>query len=116
MLMDSYKSFTDSIHVINVPLPPSLMSHFVRACSGHLNDLSARREDRLAQDEFMDEGDREIYMQEQEEEETALDYMAKGFDMILRFDEDEEVRGAVEGLWQKIAQVKSMVLGGVEGF
>lgn len=107
-----YKSFTDSLHVIALSLPPQLISHLFRTCSSHLDDLRGTREDRLIQEEYMDEGDLDIYSEEQEDEDTALDYMAKALDMCVKYDENVEVRQAVDGLWKRIDQVKRMRLRG----
>lgn len=64
----------------------------------------------------MDEGDRQIYMEEQDEEGAALDHMSKALVMMTKYDHGVEVGRAVVELWQKIAQVKSMALGGAEGY
>jgi hypothetical protein len=111
-LIPRLKSFTDALHVIGMPLPAQLTSHLLRTCQGSLNDLRARREDRLSQEEYMDEGDLQIYQEEQEEEGTALEHMSKALGMVVKFEADGQVRAAVDDLWQTIGQINRMVLGG----
>jgi len=60
----------------------------------------------------MDEGDLDIYSEEQEEEDTALDYMAKALDMCVKYDKNVEVQQAVDNMWKRIGEVKRMRLRG----
>lgn len=111
-LICRYKSLTDSLHVIALSLPKQLSTQFVRACSAHLNDLEQARQDRMYQEEYMDEGDLDIYSEEQEEEDTALDYMGKALDMLVKYDERSEVRWEVARLWKRIGEIKPLRLRG----
>ncbi|ORX38501.1 armadillo-type protein [Kockovaella imperatae] len=79
-----YKSFTDSLHVIATPLPPTLLNHLLRETSAHLTDLHGRREDRQVLETQMDEGDRELFLEEQVDEDGCLDHMAKCLDMVIQ--------------------------------
>ena len=82
----------------------------------HLDDLRARRQDRKAQEPYMDDGDLELFIEEEEEEGTCLDHMAKSMDMVLKFGESVstepggELRIAVDGIWRSIGEIKSMAL------
>ena len=92
------------------------MAQILRETNTHLEDLSGRRSDRKSQEPYMDEGDRELYYEEQEEEDVCLDHMAKTLDMLGRFTSDEATAGQIEHVLKRCAQVRSQGLaGGPEG-
>ncbi len=79
------------------------------ATDAHLIDLHGRREDRSVQAPYMDEGDREIYCQEQREEDACLDHMGKAMDMVVQVagaGVDNYLRVTVEGTLKRVAAVR----------
>ena len=62
----------------------------------------------------MDEQDHALYIEEQEEEDAALDHMSKALDTLAQYDKSEDVRRVVEQLWPTIAGVKALRLQGSE--
>ncbi|WVR00016.1 hypothetical protein IAU59_007158 [Kwoniella sp. CBS 9459] len=88
-----YKSFTDSLHVIALPLPPNLSTQLLNSTTAHLNAIHTARVDREAQAPYMDEGDREIFMEDQENEDSALDQIGAALEMVLRYDHASATAG-----------------------
>ncbi|WVQ68050.1 uncharacterized protein L199_006256 [Kwoniella botswanensis] len=109
-----YKSFTDSLHVISLSLPFNLSQQLIKSTEAHLRDLESRRVDRELQADYMDEADREIYMEEQENEDSAMDQVENALFMILQFNGDEQVKNRVEELRTLKGQVKKRGLEGGE--
>ena len=101
--------------MIAVALPTQLSDHLFRTCYSHLESCRGVRQDRIIQEEHMDEQDHELYMEEQDEEDAALDHMSKALDMLLQYDESPDVRRVVEQLWPTIADVKGIRLLGSPG-
>ncbi|WRT68414.1 uncharacterized protein IL334_005390 [Kwoniella shivajii] len=94
-----YKSFADSLHVVALSLPTNLSNHLINTTTAHLRDFHSARVDREAQSEYMDEADREIYLEEQENENSALDQIDKAMEMILKYDESlKDKVGSVQDL------------------
>nr|XP_019044705.1 hypothetical protein I302_06618 [Kwoniella bestiolae CBS 10118]OCF23635.1 hypothetical protein I302_06618 [Kwoniella bestiolae CBS 10118] len=110
-----YKSFTDSLHVISLSLPPQLSTLLLKTTEAHLRDLESRRIDRELQSEYMDEADREIYMEEQEDEDSALDQIENALFMVLQFNEDGAMEEKVEELKRLKGEVRKRGLDGGEG-
>ncbi|KAK8854777.1 hypothetical protein IAR55_003516 [Kwoniella newhampshirensis] len=106
-----YKSFTDSLHVIATPLPADLSNRMISNTRSHLNDLHTTRLDREAQSPYMDEADREIYLEEQRDENTCVDMMGKSMDMIVRIG-GEGMRGGVDEVKSLIRAVRKRGLKG----
>ncbi|WWC90695.1 uncharacterized protein L201_005632 [Kwoniella dendrophila CBS 6074] len=100
-----YKSFTDSLHVVSLSLPENLSKSLIAATTAHLKDLQSARIDREAQSEYMDDADREIYMEEQENEDSALDQIDKAMIMILMFDQGlKDKIDTIQGLRKKTSK------------
>lgn len=95
-------------------LPSQLSDHLFRTCYGHLDNARNVRQDRMIQEEYMDEQDHELYVEEQEEEDAALDHMSKALDMLIQYDKSPETQNVVEHLWRNIAEVKALRLSGSE--
>lgn len=115
-----YKSFADSLHVIAAPLPFHLTTRTFRLTSGHLLDLLGRREHRQQHVPYMDPGDREIYLEEQGEEDSCLDNIFSAMDMIGQLgveggDVDGELRAGMEMVLKQIGQVRAQAMAGEEG-
>jgi hypothetical protein len=60
----------------------------------------------------MDDGDFEIYRDEQKDEDTALEYMIKALDACVKFDDHAMVRHAIDGLRKRIEDVAGMRMRG----
>lgn len=107
-----YKSFTDALQVIQISLPDDLNNRLYRTTEAHLVDLLGRREDRRAQSPYMDDDDREMYIEEETEEDACLDHMAKAMGGVL--DAAGNGRGVsqptVDALCAMIARVRSLGL------
>ncbi|WWC71553.1 uncharacterized protein I206_105511 [Kwoniella pini CBS 10737] len=91
-----YKSFTDSLHVVSLSLPSNLSTQLINSTEAHLRDLKSTRIDREIQSEYMDEADKEIYLEEQENENSALDQIENSLIMIKQFDEQEEFTSRID--------------------
>ncbi|KAK4688592.1 hypothetical protein P7C73_g1524, partial [Tremellales sp. Uapishka_1] len=100
-----YQSFTDSLHVISLSLPPKLTTQLLKTTKAHLVDLQSRREDRESQGPYMDESDREMFFEEQEEENECLEGMGKALDMVGGLAGEKEVKVEIEGLMKLIGTV-----------
>ena len=59
----------------------------------------------------MDEGDLQIYQEEEGEEKTALDHLSKALGVLREFDPSDQVKREVDSLWSHLGQVGAMVLG-----
>jgi hypothetical protein len=62
----------------------------------------------------MDEQDHALYVEEQDEEDAALDHMSKALNILAQNDKSPDVSSAVEQLWPTIANVKGLRLQGSE--
>ncbi|WWC63313.1 uncharacterized protein I303_105913 [Kwoniella dejecticola CBS 10117] len=101
-----YKSFTDSLHVVSLSLPSNLSAQLINSTEAHLRDLKSTRVDREIQSDYMDEADREIYLEEQENENSALDQMENSLIMIKQFDENEEFSDRIDRVQRLRAEVR----------
>ena len=68
----------------------------------------------------MDPGDREIYLEEQGEEDSCLDNIFSAMDMIGQLgveggDVDGELRAGMEMVLKQIGQVRAQAMAGEEG-
>ncbi|OXC61007.1 hypothetical protein C358_03550, partial [Cryptococcus neoformans MW-RSA852] len=79
-----YKSFTDSLHVISAPFPVELTTQLLKSGHAVLHTIVQTRADREAQEPYMDESDKEIYLEEQNEEEACLTQLRKALEMVIK--------------------------------
>ncbi|AFR95617.1 karyopherin/importin that interacts with the nuclear pore complex [Cryptococcus neoformans C23] len=79
-----YKSFTDSLHVISAPFPVELTTQLLKSGHAVLHTIAQTRADREAQEPYMDESDKEIYLEEQNEEEACLTQLRKALEMVIK--------------------------------
>ncbi len=59
----------------------------------------------------MDEGDLQIYTDEEAEEKAALEHMSKAMEVVRQYDQRPEVGREVDELWRTMGRVDEMVLG-----
>ncbi|WVQ81844.1 hypothetical protein IAT38_003971 [Cryptococcus sp. DSM 104549] len=107
-----YKSFIDSLRVVDTPLPLQLSTQLLRATSSQLTTIANIRADRELQEPYMDDGDREIYLEEQLEENACLTHMKKAMETVLKTGRagggiEKEVEDGVKEILQVIAGVKA---------
>ncbi|WVN85920.1 uncharacterized protein L203_101073 [Cryptococcus depauperatus CBS 7841] len=100
-----YKSFTDSLHVVSTPFPPNLTTQLLKCTLSVLQNLAQTRADREEQAPYMDESDREIYLEEQSEEEVCLKHIKKALEMLVKVGTSqagEEIGALGDGIREQI--------------
>jgi len=104
-----YKSFIDSVRVVNCPLPQALRSHFLRTVSNHLRDVRDFRSDRQAQVPYWGAVARAEAKEAEGIEDEVLGLMNGGLAMILIFVKDDPAgKRTVKELQDSVLEVKKM--------
>jgi hypothetical protein len=106
LIQRRYRSLHESITIIALPLSEAIHTHFTRTCSTTLSDLSLRRRDRREQETFMDEGDRELYLEEQAEEDEVLEEMGNCVPAVGFVMGPERIMGDLREVRDMIKRVK----------